>query len=453
MLRSRTNRWIWGLSVALVLGLSAWIGGKLPGRALPTFQAGTSGPVVQLVGVTTGTQHVSGSWVGRILRRVFGSTGRWATLQAKFPVVALTTPNPAVVVHLEVQYLSSVVPPSRRSWHVFLADETGCVTQVEENPLPMGVAGRLAAVFNAVPRRQRELHLQFYQETSDGSLLLAGKLVAPNPWFGEFPQWPEPTWPARATNGPLVGVIESLQLDVPMWHYYRDEFKVKEPALGSRSDRSWNQEGMLLRGRFATPEHPDEAWTITTAEVADATGNVLNFARLATPERQNHRSIWIKPQLWPVEQAWRLRLGFKRSSGFPAADCFEVRDLALDATGETFSKLSWSTHEGPVTALLHPIRSLSGHGSEEADLRPPLRLTLELETLPAGWVVDLVSVRANGEKFENEIIGGSQEPLARKLTFTLAKVPASASHLDLIFVMQQIRVLEFLVSPRPAPRQ
>ena len=187
MLRTRTNRRAWAVCGVLVLGGGLWVGKNLLERELPKFQAGTAGPVVQLVAVTVGTDHVSGSWLGRILHLLPGSAGRLTSVQARFPVVALTTPRPAVVVHLDVRYGTPTPPASRRSWHVFLADETGAASQVEENPLPMGVAGRMAAVFTAVPRRQRELRLQFYQEAADGSLLLAGTLRAPNPWFGAFP--------------------------------------------------------------------------------------------------------------------------------------------------------------------------------------------------------------------------------------------------------------------------
>ncbi len=125
-------------------------------------------------------------------------------------------------------------------------------------------------------------------------------------------------------------------------------------------------------------ERTNEDWVMHHAVLSDPGGNTL-AADSPTILGKAHELGLVSGTLWPDEPAWRLKLEFKRSAGFPPEDVVTLKNVSLPGAG--------GTNNGPVSIMVGGMRLeivKIGRNPNAANI------TFELTDRPKGVAVDLV---------------------------------------------------------------
>lgn len=442
-----TTRSRWMLVGAMVAGLLFAAGGWLVLRRTPasrvTFQVSNGGPAMNVLGVTHGTNHVQGHWLGRLtartpsignlLERFFGPSLR---------VQRRSTAVPSVLVWLEPEAPSATGLPSGRSYVACLADETGTLSGREANPM-FWILEVLS--FEVVPRRMRELDLRFFERLADGTLTPVAQLRLPNPWFGTFPDGKTALpLPRTVTNGTLEATLEAFTTG-------HDRSSTTKSLPGGGTEVRWGihprggDVTSVIQGRFITRGRPEERWVIASARMEDVTGNRLGCGGLGWTGINERRWFTVSPSLWPSEKSWRLELEMKRDAGIPAAEMFEVRSLALPPVGGT-NMVALTTNIGGVRVVIEsiarkaPITESSWSSSDLSELK------LKHSPPPAGYHLDLMQIRADAETRDLDCPSRSSDGEGNR-AYHIKDIPAEAHSITLIFALQEARRVTFDVRP------
>ena len=176
-----------------------------------------------------------------------------------------------------------------------LADQNGVEAGVNSYPAFASSVPWSYAEFSVVPRRSRVLQCNIYPFGGNGDPFTPIATVTfPNPVYGRFPQWqPE----ALPTVKP-AGDVEARFDEITTGHRVGGETIVKangsqgspqEPARrGEDSDTEFDVS-------LDSPRGTNEAWVPASAELSDATGNVIRAATLFSvfgPES----GIYLRPK-------------------------------------------------------------------------------------------------------------------------------------------------------------
>ena len=165
----------------------------------------------------------------------------------------------------------------------------------------------------------------------------------------------------------------------------------------------------------------------------------------------------IPGTLWPDEAAWRLKLELKRKSGFAPEELVTFKNVPVPQIGKTnFAPIT--NMVGGVQIVLRTfvengdrtkIRYPGGTNANFSviDRTPETMVAVELPDHPEGVAVDFVKMIADtGETFEKH--GNGWMPFWRRAT--LKFIPSNTQTVDITWVVQRMRSVEFLVKP-PRP--
>jgi hypothetical protein len=185
------------------------------------------------------------------------------------------------------------------------------------------------------------LQLDFYPfYVGARSATPVGSISIPNPLYGNYPQWTPEQLPAVKKAGDLEVRLDDLKAGTrlggaPVIMPNGSIVKPYDPAtkfdFSVRSSRGTN-----------------EVWVLESAELSDATGNVIrdrsfrSFGILFNDYNRPQKFGWasysesiIRGMLWPDGAAWRLKMEFKRASGFASEEVVTFKNVPVPAMGTT----------------------------------------------------------------------------------------------------------------------
>jgi hypothetical protein len=340
-----------------------------------------------------------------------------------------------------------------------VTDEAGIEAGVVDYPpgFVSGVAWHYTS-FPVLPRRSRVLQLNFYPFPGFGNGSdPAGSITITNPLYGNYPQWkPEPV-PAVKKAGDL-----EVRLD--------DFVTGRQPgggtvvkANGSRSlpfYRAEKGQDVVTGYDFSvrSPRGTNEVWVLQSAELSDATGNVLRntsfqssynaFRGYGRPQLTEWAaySESFRDTLWPDEAAWRLKLEFKRASGFAPEEIVTFKNVPVPGVGTNLYP-GFAKKAGGIKVVLtkferRPEPTVVWAWGFPSDETP--RVTVELPGKPKGVALDFLDMKADVGQAELSGYSSSDEFSS---AIYVKNISTNAKTMDFTFVVQKTRAVEFLVKP------
>lgn len=405
------------------------------------------GAIVRIVGATYGTNHVLATPFQKLLLRMPNPVQQFLQrrLTSGWPwVPSRITPEPALVVWLkDVRPGGSPVPgagPPPGSFRVFLADASGFASGNAADLFGWWGSPQSLA-FSLIPRRDREMSLEFYYQPPGGQSTNCGRLTMRNPLYGRFPQWqPEPLPTVRRTEDVEMrvgllstghGYMSSVSYDGNGQHIC--EFPTNRPDGQNRSVCV-----CTLRPRLRT----NEVWTVVNEIVSDATGNSAHNTTISLDASSEH-CFSFGPSPWPGESAWKLKCELKRTQGFAANELFSFRDVPLGELDKT-NRIGWMTNFNGAAITLEsiarrtPITNNSWSSSESSSLRLLVTITNELH-------MDLIAAQTDlGTNLQ--ICGWSKTDPEQ--SYFLKDIPLNAKTANFTFALQRSRWVEFTLRPQ-----
>ena len=314
--------------------------------------------------------------------------------------------------------------------------------------------------FPAIPRRSQILQLNFYPFFV-GFTDLVTSVSFTNPLYGHFPEWkPEPV-PAVKKTGDLEVRLVNLMTGI------RQSGMVPVLANGKQGiGFQPAQRGIHLATFFDVLPKSDrgnnEAWVVQSAELSDATGNII-----ASPAYVSSGGPGVSPMidigeyrlslrgtLWPDEPAWKLKLHLKRKSGFTPEELVTFKNVPVPKVGTTnFAPitnivggvqlvLKEFVENGDRTRFRYPRGTNAGYIVN--DHTPETMVAVEFPEHPEGLAVDFVKITSDtGETIEEH--GNTWRPNYRAAT--LKFISPNVKTVDITWVVQKMRSVEFLVKP------
>jgi hypothetical protein len=469
------QRWrLVGLALALFLAavaVAVWVmwdrGPSGPSQILTLG----NGEKYQFVGTTYGTRNVPPSFEAKLVSAL---PARLANLARKYvgPQISqynagekfdpphlfiwfrrnvpASTPGPPLTARLAVQEgiegffvlgNSGSIDPTAR-----LADQGGVEAGlVDYSPAFESSLVWHYASFAVIPRRSRVLELNFYPYNGG-----VGSVRIPNPLYGIFPEWkPEP----------VPAVKKAGDLEVRL-----DDFVTGSQIGGAMVSKPNGSRSLPFRPAAKGRDHltgfdfslrssrgTNEVWVLQSAELSDATGNVLRntsfrssmnaFHGYARPQltEWSAYSETIAGTLWPDEAAWRLKLELKRASGFAPEEIVTFKNVPVPAMGTTNHPGLTKSAGGIQVALTKFVRrpNLTGNGMDAS------QVTIELPGKLKGVDLDFLDLQTDAGQAEIY----STSPMDFACVVYLKSIPANAKTMDFTFVVQKTRSVEFLVKP------
>jgi hypothetical protein len=346
-----------------------------------------------------------------------------------------------------------------------LADQSGALAGKGDESIFLRGGPLRFAKFEVAPRRSPVLQFCLFQSGGTRqSYNEIGRVSFPNPYFGQFPEWkPEPV-PIVKKAGDLAVRLVNLMTGIGL--------AGRPPVLANGKqgiDFRPAQKGMHLATFFdvalESERGTNEEWVVQNAELSDATGNVLSSPSNVSSSGENvspmtflgEYRLSIPGTLWPDEAAWRLKLEMKRKSGFAPDEFVTFKNVPVPKIGTTEFTPITNMVGGVQIALKEfvengdrtNIRYPRGTNASFAvnDHTPETMVAVELPGHPEGVAVDFVRMTSDtGEIFEKH--GNSWRPFYRGAS--LIFIPTNAQTVDITWVVQKVRSVEFLVKP-PLP--
>ena len=446
--------------LAAAIGVTAWFLRDRTPDGPPLILTLPGGEKYRFMGTTYGTRNVPPSFDAKVVSVL---PDRLANLARKRVGPQISQYNqgqkfdsPNLFIWFQRVGTNVSVWPPGQTFDARLADEAGIEAGVVDYPPGFrspGVAWHYTS-FSVIPRRSRVLQLNFYPDYVGGhSSGPVGSVKVPNPLYGKYPQWkPEP----------IPAVKKAGDLEVRL-----DDFVTGSQVGGAtvaKANGSWNlpfdraekgqktATGFDFSVRFS--RGTNEVWVLHSAELSDATGNVLRNTLLQTliepfegygpPQLAGWGaySESIHGTLWPDEAAWRLKLEFKRASGFAPEEVVTFKDVPVPAVG-TNTYPGWTKKAGGIKVALSKFERIPYHSRWSMFGLMP-QVTVELPGKPMGVALDFLGMKADAGQVKRHDFG---RPDAFAYTFWVDSIPTNAKTMDFTFVVQKTRMVEFLVKP------
>jgi hypothetical protein len=300
---------------------------------------------------------------------------------------------------------------------------------------------RLGATGNSVegwafpywPRRDATFRLRIYERGKRyPDARLVGEFVVRNPTPGKYPTWSASPLPITNRAGDLTVTLFDLTAGV---------------GQGStRWEPAANATVSVTRVGFRLTENgrPTKDWEIVNVESSDATSNVIaEIWGWDLSDDLGARYAELRSHPWPAESAWKLRVGFGRTTNFESADLWtlhlplsdssatntpvmqtNLHGVLLEFTGHEWKKYTEGEHD-----FMFRMKPLGTESRILADYRLSLANAVDntgqagrLKSTHTGW---------NDKRF-------------------VLNLSSNATSLDLTLAFNQTRYVEFLAPPRIA---
>ena len=444
-----------------------------------------NGVVYQLAAVTYGTNHVVGTTASKIIHGLSAPIEKFARkiLGSSFPAVqgARTTPQPALCVWFNVTSSNTLPPmgttitPSVLNQIVpRLADENGMESGAQSTIMfPLSAVVARFVEFPVLPRRSRTIQIRLYEaDTQNRILQELGSFKFPNPIYGKFPQWTPDTGPLVRKAGDLEVRLDKFQVGKRL---PRTPITLANGQLASVYGNVHNGERAetVFDTSLNSPEGDgtNSPWLLQNAVLSDATGNALdNSLTFFMASVSDGRRIGLSPMdglgtsrrtlpgaFWPNESAWKLRLDFKRTTGFDTNELVTFRNVPVPAPGATNNPgLRLRVGDAQVT-LAEFTRNRIPTAAEEEAIRlgkaplignpaTPTRFRFEITGRRDGLAVDFVRL-TDAASDEPQLTFNSWQPGVRVIGLT--DLSTNTQTVDITLSVQRCRTVEFLLKPPP----
>ena len=340
-----------------------------------------------------------------------------------------------------------------------LADQEGVERGATTYPaFSSGVTWDYAG-FPVIPKRSQMIQCNFYP--FDGSSINpVASIIFTNPLYGHFSEWKSEQIPTVRMAGNLEVRLENFMTG--------NEISWASPVLANgKQGMGFEpiQKGIHLDTFFEVSLKSvliNEEWVVQSAELSDATGNILTSPSYVGSSGDNVSPMTFRGEyrlsipgtLWPDEAAWRLKLEMKRKSGFVPEEFVTFKNVPVPKLG--------TTNFPPITNIVGGVQLVLKEFVENGDRTniryprgtnanfvvndhtPETMVAVELSGHPEGVAVDFVKMIADtGEIFEKH--GNSWRPFYRGAS--LKFIPTNAETVDITWVVQKTRSVEFFVKP------
>ena len=387
---------------------------QAPPSAWLMFPDGSSN---RIVAVTYGTNHLIGPPLGRMIARLPDA------VQDELPVLIhqTETPQPALVVWIEHRANPGAPPPAFGAAYERLSAGDGFISGPQNSPVGcFGTADIGPAVFEAFPRRDPKLTVNFFYLLPTGQVTNCGSLQFPNPLHRAYPEWqPEPLPAKKATS----------------------EFEVTLLAVHTRNDNT------RVDLRISQPAG-GVTWQIIGVESSDATGNSIHNFPMNWSGRGNDIGFSLQSGLWPSKKAWKLKFEIARTTGFPQDSLLTFKNVPLGLVNSS-NAIGWTTNFAGVTLTLAGITRRTPNTNAFGNRLPPSNVKFTNSRLPAGTRLDLLRIAYDqGTTNQSESFSFSDN----ERNYSLSQIPLDAKTADFTFAVHQSRFVEFIVHPElPTP--
>jgi hypothetical protein len=463
------NKRIW---LVVVIGVVAgaglvWEESRSPRQVITS----PDGEKYQFAGVTIGTNHVAGSMAARLVNRLPSSAANFVRkyLGSRLgPLESRSTRDPELFIWFRPLATKALPFGVVKGFVARLADQAGVEAGGGSGGIGFPRGGQLDWAFTpvsmVVPRRSRMLECYFYSGAPgdhDGSHLTnIARVSFPNPFYGRFPQWQAESVPAVKQ----LGDLEVRLCDFMTGHRVAGTVPATADGIrGLRCQPAAPGQDMetIFDVSFNSPRGTNEAWMLQSAELSDATGNLLRKAQFISsstlspdrvrpqPSGRTTCSEYFDGTLWPDEAAWRLKLEVKRCFGFATNELAVFRNVPIPELG--------TPHFTPITNIIGGMQVMLTHFIHRANINKmeatelwrrrdlASEIRVELPGKPSGVALDFVSVTADHGVAEQSF--PSFDRGAAYYVLLLKTIPTNAQTMSFTWALQKPRTVEFLVKP------
>ena len=411
----------------------------------------SDGTMLRFLGTTYGTNHLAPggaaliSRLPRPVRFVCFRVFHWQT------PARMTTPEPVLKAWFE-----RVAPPSPArggplatlgaavDLELSVADGAGFPVSVAHWFNPSPGAGAASVDLKAVPRRMPDFDLVVLQRNSGtATLTRVIQIRLRNPLGTIWPTWGGDPLPAVRTNGNVQCVLVSLQTGLAGNITFRGKSDGGSTVIADPAAEDEERHAGVV-ARFAEDGQPTKTWTLSSAELRDATGNRVESSSTSLALADDGVHFLFAPSLWPSE-VWEVGLWAKRipEAAFSSDELVELKGVRLSKAEETL-KLGQEFQRNGIQLVFKGFirRAAIGDGAFSSTRLSQLSLTAS--PLPEGTYVDVVSVVDNrGRKSVpvSSSIGGTE------LTFGFRDLAADAETLDFTLAVHRGRKFVFRAQP------
>jgi len=449
--------------VVVAVAIGAAVSWNRRHQAPPQIITLSNGDQYRFVGATYSTKNVPPVFAARLQRLLPKSVANWSRKYLRTDTSQFnqgeTLDSPRLFVWF--QRLGTNTPFSVTNLTARLADESGVEGGASTYPAFARSVAWTYAEFEVIPRRSRTLQCTLYPfAVTPNAPNPVGQVTFANPAYGHFPQWqPEPMPTVRKDSD-----LEVRLDDLTTGHQ-------ANPATILKPNGSWGLPiRKALRGQEAltsfdmsiiSPPRSNEFWVLHSVKMSDATGNAIRdgwfgqdifgyneFGPRPTPlPPKRAYSESIQGTLWPDENAWRLKLEFKRALGFTSNELVTFPNVPIPKMGATNNLHIVKTAGGCQIVLTQFVRKpdmIETIGGMPDNFMS--RVRFEFPDRPAGVAFDIQNMTTDQGKPERY---GWSSPDSGYL-FLIKSIPSNAQTMDLTWVVQRTRTVEFMVKP-PKP--
>jgi hypothetical protein len=449
--------------LAATSAVTAWLIRDTKPEGPPQFIESVNGEKYQFAGTTFSTKNVPPSFEAKLVNALPAPLANGARsyvgrqISQDIGVPEFNEPR----LFVWFQRVETNERAGSRGWPIIIAvltDKEGVEAGDTDYPNFGDSIAWYCASFPVFPRRSRLLQISLYPNTGRFPVTPFASISIPNPLYGNYPEWKAEPLPAVKKAGDLEVRLDDLIAGATGGH-------ISGAKIITTAHDSWDLAYQsATKGRrtvtafdvsFRSPRGTNEVWAVQSAELSDATGNVLRSQSFRYSSPTFFSGFFRPPEsgwtgyresvvgtLWPDEAAWRLKLEVKRASGFAPDEIVTFKNVPVPAVGTT-NKTHITKTAGGIQVVLTKFQRWT---NLDTNRLPDSEATIELPGKPKGVAVDFAGMKTDAghaELFDSDLSGS-----ACVVSFTL--VPASAKTVDLTWVVQKTRSVEFLVKP-PKP--
>jgi len=425
----RLPRWgVWAAVFALAASALWWWT-----RSSNSIARLADGRSVRVLAVTYGTNHVleTGPVWARLARRL--GAGK---LARRLGYEKYNAPWPSVLPTLMVWAVFSPQSTNPVPRYASVVDDRGAETEpTYQTVVPSGFQSLetpAAWRFENFPRRQRRLLVRFYHyDMFQVRARHEGELAVQNPVPVVKPGPPVPPPSVTVRNGLLECSLVALRGGEP------------PPAV-----TAWKSPAQWASAEFSFRENdrPTTAWTMKRFEALGADGNRIVPLWPVVSLAGDRRVVRFAGPLWPDEPGWQVDAEFVRVRDFPAEGLWTFRLSGAYLSNPSFATNLTAAADGMEQPFLLQLQIGLSYGVVSA---APRQANLALKYKPAGPDVHLSLARAT-DTAGRECLAVEPASVRQGWLEAQLKLPADASHVDLVFALHRSRKFTFRTARTPA---